>query len=323
MSFWGAIGGGIAGALFGQSSGSRKREMRRANRYTTQQMQLGNQMDLANQKDMFNYRMDYGRNRGLTDYELFMGPAAGAGGGTSGSGQTLGNAASQQAVSQAQLKQQNDNQIRQLGIQAATGLQQTKMQTDAQKEVAKIQAGVSERGQDIQKEVADNVLSLNTRELNDVKIPQAAAQLNLSRQQLKTEINKTATSSEKFQKEMKQLSMGPANLLVELTMRDKGISLADDSFMKLSEEQRQEILTELLAMASTLYVEASGFDTVTEKVKGKTDKAANSIADLIAQLIVNATGGSGIEATNAPPNVPKLGARFSQPGASGPNMNYR
>ena len=339
MSFWGSVGSAVApalgkalgggaaafglGSLFGPSKGSQKRALRDERNYHSAQsermLRLGNQLDLENQKEMFNYRIGYGRNFGLNTYEMLMGPAGGAGGGTTGSGQTLGNSMTQNEASmrQARVAQSENAKDRQASIV------QTAMQTQTQKDVAEIESGDKKRGQDLQKEIADNVLSLNTRELNEVKLPQAAAQLQLTRQQLQTEINKTATSSERFQKEMKQLSMGPANLLVELTMRDKGISLADDSFMKLSEEKRQEILTELLAMASTLYVEASGFDTVTDKVKGKTDKAANSIADLIADLIVRATGGSGIEATNAPPNVPNLGARFSQPGASGPNMNYR
>ena len=316
--------GGVASSLGGSGKTERRKNQLRAHKQTKRRtksaLRYGNKLDMQNQKEMFDYRIDQGLEYGMTPYEMFTGPAAGAGGGTSGSGATLGNAVSQTAP----MALQAENQARENQRDREANLIQTAMQTDAQRDVAETQAGTQTRGQDLQKEIADNVLSLNKRELEEVKIPQAAAQLGLTQQQLQTEINKTATSSEKFQTAMKQLSMGPGNLLVELTMRDKGISLSDDSFMRMSPEQREQILEELTAMASTLYVEASGFSTVTDAVKDKTTSAADTVADWITDLIVG--NGEGIQSTNAPPNPPKvetLGARFSEPGAYGPNMRVR
>ena len=269
------------------------------------QITLGNQQDLENQKTMYNFRLERMLSDGLTPYEAHGSPGAGAGGGTTGSGQTLGNAASKQNEIAAQNAQQRRSQM----MAHTTELLKTKMQTDAQRDVADITAGVQTRGQDIQKEIADNVLSLNQRELEDIKIPQAAEQLGLTKQQLQSEINKTATSSPKFQKEMKQLSMGPANLLVELTLRDMGISLADDSFMKLSESQRKEFLDKLTALASTMYVETSAAKALGS---GVANKVGDSIADWIASFFDT---GEGIETTNAPPNPAQgaPGARVSEP----------
>ena len=339
MGFWDTVGGSAAqslgagivgaglGAAFGGDNGPSKSDIKYAQERNmelgTYMAQLGNRLDVENQQTMYDYRLQAMEDRGLTSVEMFGSPASGSGGGTTGTGPTLGNAGISAQSAMQQQRQQAKMVASENQKDRMTQLATAAIQAGAQKDVAEIGAGVQTRGQDLQKQIADNVLSLNTRELNEVKIPQAAEQLQLTRQQLQTEINKTATSSERFQTAMKQLSMGPANLLVELTMRDKGISLSDDSFMKMSEEQRAQVLSELTAMASTLYVEARGFETVTDKVKQSAEGTADSIADMIADLVIKATGGKGIEATNAPPNMPSLGSRMSEPYQSGPNMRYR
>ena len=331
------VTGAVLGGALGKSDGAVKRRLRdqywrqidmgkRSYKRTRSAMKLGNKLDVKNQKEMFDYRIDQGLEYGMTPYEMFMGPAAGAGGGTSGSGQTLGNAASQQGQQAAAAQQELFAQREQMeydreskNADRMTALMQTKMQTKAQTDVAGIQAGQQKYGQDLQKEIADNVLSLNQRELEQVKIPQAAAAVNLTKQQLQTEINKTATSAKDFQLAMKQLSMGPANLLVELTLRDEGISLADDSFNKLSDTDRKRILDKLVSLSSSVYIETAG---VTSAVEEPIKTVGNWLTDLIVHF---ATGGKGIEPTNALPNDTQLGngPRFADPGAAGPNMNYR
>lgn len=312
-----ALGTGIAGAaganigmgLFGSDrSGdfdfgeTEMNALEYQNDFAKDNIRLGNELDLKNQKKMFDYRIKQGRRHGMTSYEMFMGPAAGGGGGTSGSGQTLGNAGTQAINSIRAAKVQSDIAERENQRDRATSLMQTAMQVSGQKDVANINAGTQTRGQDLQKEIADNVLSLNQRELEEVKIPQAAQALKLSKQQLQTEINKTATSEPKFQQAMKQLSMGPANLLVELTLRDEGISLADDSFQKLSDADRKRILDKLVSLSSSLYIETSG---ATSTVKKPLEYVGNNIVDWIANFITNSdimSGRGGIEPTNAPPN---------------------
>ena len=281
-----ALGGSLGGAAGNIILGSPEPDYSQAE--ILEQITLGNNLDIKNQKEMFDYRINQGVDAGMTPYEMYMGPAAGAGGGTTGSGQTLGNG----AISKNQAQIQAEMQQRSLVANNTTALAQTKMQTDAQRDVAEIQAGTQKRGQDLQKQIADNVLSLNKRELDEVKIPQAGAQVGLSKQQLLTEINKTATSTPQFQMAMKQLSMGPANLLVELTLRDRGISLGDDSFMKLSEAERADILKDLVAMASSTYIEFSGVQSATE---GAVEKTGNTVVDIITRLMTGS--GSGIQAT--------------------------
>lgn len=328
--------GALVGGVLGKSDGAIKRRAReqywrqvdlgkRSYKRTRNAMKLGNQLDMQNQKEMYDYRIQSGLDAGMTPYEMYVGSSAGgAGGGTTGSGATLGNAASQQGMQAAEAqnqlymqRQQQEYDRESRTADRMTQLMMTKMQTDTQKDVANINAGTQQRGQDIQKEIADNVLSLNQRELEDVKIPQAAAAVNLSKQQLQTEINKTATSSAKFQTAMKQLSMGPANLLVELTLRDEGISLNDDSFQKLSDKDRKRILDKLVALSSSVYIETSG---VTSAIEKPINTAGDWLVDLIVEFM---TKRKGIESTNAPANTPNLGNSMSEPIGYGPDMETR
>ena len=323
-----AVAAPVLGKVFGSSSGSKKREARKDRHFQEQMLDktqkntrenivLGNDMDLRNQQQMFDYRINQGVKAGMTPYEMYMGPAAGAGGGTSNTGATLGNAANQRGIAASQIAQENrrterliEQESNQRNADRVTEILKTSMQTEAQKDVAETQAGVTTRGQDLQKQIADNVLSLNQRELEEIKLPQAGAQLGLTKQQLQTEINKTATSSEKFQTLIKQLSMGPANLLVELTMRSHGISLSDDSFQKLTEAKRKQILQELLAMSSSLYTETAGATTA---IREPIEQVGDTVADWISSLITS--GNEGIQPTNAPNPVlgGAPGSRVSEP----------
>lgn len=334
QSTLGALGQGVGGAagaslgmgLLGSSSSgdfdfgeTEMNALEFQNDFAKDNIRLGNKLDLRNQKKMFDYRISQGKRHGMTPYEMFMGPAAGAGGGTSGSGQTLGNAGTQAINSIRAAKAQSDIAERENQRDRATSLMQTAMQSKAQTDVANINAGTQTRGQDIQKQIADDVLALNTRDLEDVKIPQAAQQLKLSKQQLLTEINKTATSAPEFQKALKQWSMGPANLLVELTLEDEGIKIGDGSFSRLSDADRKRILNKLTALASSLYVETAG---ATSAVTKPLQSVGDTLVDWITSLVVSSTG-PGIESTGASANIPKLGRKMSEPYRSGPDMNYR
>ena len=326
MSFLGAIGGAVGGALgnklFGQSSGSRRRDARRNQAAILQQMKVGNQLDLDNQKAMFNYRMQQGADMGLTPVELFGSPASGSGGGTSGSGATLGNSMNQQQMQASQLDQQFQQQMQTLGVQAATSLEQTKMQTDAQRDVAKIQSGDTRRGQDINQEIAQQTLALKREELQNT-VRQTTALIGKTAAETRKVINEVATSDAKFVTAMKQLSMGPANLLVELTLRHHGIALSDESFTKLPETKRQEILDQLLALSSTAYVEGQGG----KALGGGAVEGAKSIVQSIWTILQTAgKNASQIVEQFTPANLPPAlgkGGRMSEPPAYGPNMNYR
>ena len=320
-AFLPALGKGAAavglGKLFGPSQGSLKRERRQEQKYTTEQMVLGNELDLQNQKDMFDFRMGRARGAGLTNVEAFGSPAAGAGGGTTGSGQTLGNAASSQAIADRQIDKDHKLAWQKTVADNMTALQQTKMQTDAQKDVAETQVGATTRGQDIQKEIADRDFNLRRDQYLNVTLPEAAANIGKTKQETRKLINETATSDKKFVTAMKQLSMGPANLLVELTMRHHGIALNDNSFKALPKQDREAILGQILALSSKAYTEGKGAAALG---KGAVE-GGESILDSIMSIISNPVGThKGIEAA---PSLGRPQSSSSEPHATGPNMRYR
>lgn len=309
----------------GSDSDARK-AMYRSQRFAQENLKLGNRLDMANQKEMFDYRINQGVEAGMTPYEMYMGPAAGGGGGTSGSGQMLGNQASQSSMQAAQMSQQAALQKQQLGMTTATELAKTKMQTDAQKDVAKIQTGATERGQDIQKEIADNILNMDKQRFNQIQLPETAANLKIKKQELLKTTNQVATSDPAFQTAMKQLSMGPANLLVELTMRHHGIALNDKSFMALPSKQREAILQEILALSSSTYTEGKGAAALGGEV---VDGGENLLTTVWNIIKYGGTGmGTGIKASDAPPSLGtarKVVPSTNRPKNKGPYrpLNYR
>lgn len=265
--FFGQIAGPILGGVLGKNSGPSRGDVRkqqyRQQKFTMQQIQLGNQMDLANQKEMMRHRLETGFSHGLTAYEMFMGPTASAGGGTSGSGQVLGNAANSQGMQQRQL-----DQDRQLAWQSkladiSTELLKTKMQTETQKEVAGVSAGASRYAADTQAAIAEGRLQLDRDTYKFINLPAAAANLKKSEQEIAKLVNEVATSDKEFVVMMKQLSMGADNMLVEYFSRHHGINLSDpESFTRLPKDKREALLTAMIALKSSSATEARGLSSV-------------------------------------------------------------
>lgn len=215
---------------------------------------LGSERDMSLFKRQHKFKYRFGRRKGLTPVELL-----GNGGGMSGQPGTantsvLGNQQTQLIAQQQGFKQQ-----------AGLELAKTKMQTDAQRDIAEMQTGATTRGQDIQKQIADRIADMNNQRLQ-ADLKQAAKQLDISHQELLYKTNKVATSSKEFQLLLKQLSMGPANLLVELTMRHHGISLSDNKFQNMSAQQRKRIIDEIVALSANSYVELSGVGEMGSKI---------------------------------------------------------
>lgn len=310
----GAFGTGIVNNILGGGSGPSGMSTE-DKQFQLDMVRLGNQEDLRNQKLAYDHRITRMKEYGLTPVEMFGSPASGAGGGTSGTGQTLGNMASQQAMQKQELRQQARLQQNQLTQTLGTELLKTKMQTDAQKDVAATQAGVTTRGQDINQAIAQQTLKLD-REKLELEVTKATAQIGLTKAQTQKTLNEVATSDKKFVTAMKQLSMGPANLLVELTMRDYGISLSDDSFNKLSSDQRQAILTKLTALASTVYVEGQGSAALGQQTSEKGLETVQIIMQTLEDVIKGTaravTGNLGIQ-----PAVPVMGNRPGSPVPAG------
>ena len=280
MSFWSTLGtsfakgiGGAAAGYAGQATLGRiaqgpgeSRGQARKNYHTDMKAQqvwteknalLGKQMDVEAQQEMFDFRLDRAREAGLTNVEAFGSPAAGGGGGTGAATMTLGNGAVSSGAQMRQAAVQQKIAADEKQKDRMTALAQTAMQTEAQTDVAKIQEGVQTRGQDLERWIAEQKLSLD-RDQYHLNVRNVSQTIKESDQRIEKLIHETATSDPKFVTAMKQLSMGPANLLVELTMRHHGIKLSDDSFTDMSPKQREAILAELLALSSKWYTEAQG-----------------------------------------------------------------
>jgi len=273
------LGAGAASAglnkLFGSKGESRSKarnnwqqDMGLQHEWDVKKARLGRDIDVGAQQEMFDFRLNRAKEAGLTNVEAFGSPAAGGGGGTGAGTTTLGNSASTTGAQlrQAQMQQKIASEERQKD--RMTSLAQTAMQTSSQQKVAETQVNAQTRGQDISAATAaaqqaidqaykQGSLAINRDTLNN-NIRQTSANIKKSQQETAKLVNEVATSDKKFVEAMKQLSMGPANLLVELTMRHHKIALNDKSFMALDKDQREAILGQILALSSVAYVEGQG-----------------------------------------------------------------
>ena len=319
-----AFGGTIGGNIFG--GGSEAGLTTEDKEWQADMVRLGNKLDLRNQNVAYDHRLTRMKEYGLTPVEMFGSPGSAPGGGTTGSGATLGNAAQRQGELAAQQRQEMRLQMRQSIAANMTELQKTKMQTDAQKEIAGMHTGVTERGQDLDYNIAQQTLNLN-REKLQLEVKKAASQIGLTKAQTQKTLNEVVTSSAKFQTAMKQLSMGPANLLVEFTLRDAGLSLSDDSFSKMPPAQRKEFLDKLLALSSTTYIEANGVKTLGANTVGSPGKVEQTLFSYVYNVLTGGNAsfnpfsglGNGGPANNNGPTGPYA----SEPIQYGPNMEYR
>ena len=250
-------GSAIAGAL-GLDSDPAKVDYEKQWKYTKKGINLGNQWDIANQKEMFDYRISQGLEAGMTPYEMYMGPAAGAGGGTTSSGQTLGNAGNQAALTNAQLKQQADQKDR----DRYTALAQTAMQTSAQKDVANIQAGATTGAATITAEtnerIAEVVNNLRERELEEVAIKRVANETGVAEAQVKKLLNEAKFTPE-FKREITKMTMGVSNSVNLMLQKRFGVDVTSEKEMqKLSDKQMRNVLHVFMAADSNLYTEIAG-----------------------------------------------------------------
>ena len=277
-----SAGGAILGGMFGKSDGAVRRQARRdRNRGMTDAvnlMKIGNEMDMSNQKAMFDHRINAGLVAGMTPYEMFVGSSAGgAGGGTTGSGSTLGNQAGQLSAQSAQLAQERDLMQQENNANRITDLTKATIDAKAKVDVAKIGAGATtgaaETGAQAtrdaaeihaevaraQNQVRQGELDLKTREYEEIMVPAAAAKLNLTEQQVKHEANKVATSTPEFLRAMKILTMSAENLLATVLVNGQPVDVTDPkNLAKLSVADRAKLVTTLVGVTSRSYREATG-----------------------------------------------------------------
>ena len=252
------IGGAIIGGAMLGSSVLGGKNQRSATRE-------GYGLDLQGQKEIFDFKTQRGIENGLTPYEVFAGPGGNASGGTSNMGQTMGNQAAQQTAN-------INNAILQMGLK--------KMDNDTAKEVAGIQAAANKEvagiQSDTQKLIAANKLSLDRDTYNNITIPESAAKLKISAEELKIKLNNVATSKPEFVKFMKMLTMGVDNTLSAFIQNVDGYNLTDpESVAKIPIEKREEILSMMLAIQSGTLKNVEGFLKIGSDVMENLPKLPN------------------------------------------------
>ena len=259
---------------------------------TLKQVRLGNKLDMANQKEMFDYRIEQGLEHGMTAYEMFMGPAAGAGGGTTGSGNTLGNSQTQRdalALQNKQARQENarnrQTQLLQTAMQAEASIKSSEiaansqlvsslgssaMSANASKYSADQSAAASQYGADtaattqmkvarINEQIAHKNYSLKSTELYQVTIPMAAAELKIKDYQAEKAFNEITTSSPKYQKALKLMTMSTDNSINYMLQSRFGVDVTSKKEMQsLSTKEFKNVLAVFIAAGSSINRELQG-----------------------------------------------------------------
>lgn len=294
-AFGGAVGGAAGSYLGNMITGDQSSEAAQVPQGVNGKwVRKANRLDRIHQKKSEMQMWRRAQQRGLTAQEYYGSGAAGGVSSPTGNAQVLGNNITQNET----LAKQQQFEAEQNQLDRMTKLSQSAMQAEAQKDVALTNLKGTTRGQDVQKEIADNIFGLNKQKL-EAELKQAAVQLKISKQELLYKINTVATSEPKFLTAMKQLSMGPANLLTELTMRHHGISLSNKSFENMSVSKRERILEEIVALGSVGYIEFSGAGSA----------VSDSLNDAVAIIrsIFNAIGLTFRQGIKAPKTQPNLG----------------
>ena len=219
--FFQDIASTFAGAILGDEGASR-----------------GAARELRDQKHYHNFLYNKATAAGLTPYEFYNTGSAGTVGGASGQAQVMGNNWSKvgEGIRSAMLQR---------------GLKQ--MDNDTARDVAQIHAdaskNVAETQTQTQKLIAENRLKLDRDTFLYVTLPESAAKLKLNEADLKLRLNQVATSTPRFMKFMKMLTMGVDNTLSAFLQNMNGYNLTDpESVKKIPEKDRSKILSMLLAI---------------------------------------------------------------------------
>ena len=281
--------------MFHRQKAHQQEMMRQGQENAIAQLVRGNQEDMYNQRAMYMFRINQGLQAGMTPYEMYMGPAAGAGGGTTGSGSTLGNAANQRTTAAMQLQADLANkaadrqamlrqtQMQVAGQQAASRNQLigtlgsaalstganifgSKTAAEATKDAAETSAGASRYQADIQKQIAENRLQLDQKTFDQVTVPGAAAQIGKTEQETRKLINEIATTEPEFVVQMKKWSMGVDNMMVEYFMKEYDINImgSQKEYLKIPKKKRADFLAAVMAYQSHIAKETKGISGIVQ-----------------------------------------------------------
>ena len=279
----GSLGGAAANAVLGYGEPDYADEA-----------QTGANIDMRTFKRQHKFKYKFGRRKGLNAFEL-LGDGSGMGGApsTAATG-VLGNQAGAAALQREQLNQQ-------IGLELA----KTKMQTDAQRDVAEIGAGASRYGTDVKAQIDQQKVDLASREFQEIALKESAKNLRLKEEQIQKAIHEVVTSEPKFVLRKILLNMGTENSIQTLVLNRRKVDITDPkSVQNLSQDEYNALYTALLGAQSHVQKEVHGvkdlMDHLMSYIKSDYDRRGRS-------------GSSG---------GPK-GPTSSEPFQYGPNMNYR
>lgn len=261
-----------------------------------------NRYALAKESELY----DRARDRGLTPQEYYGSSAPGVSG-PSGAASVLGNSRTQRDIQRqqsitaaGQAAADRQNRLDTTNIQARTQIETAKIQAGTQTRGQDITEGVQQRGQDITEKIGMGNLHLNTEKYLKIQIPQAAANLKKTTQEVNKIINEVATSTPKFLKMIKIMTMGSDNSYGLAIQNMLGIDISNVKQMQsLPVDTRRKLLAGLLSGSSNAAKEFAGFS-------GNIDQWLDTIAMGISKSIdaVSDTFKPGIEPAN-----PTLGRR--------------
>ena len=246
----GGLGSGLATKALSPSTPDPERQIR-----------LGYQLEGDAHKTRRAGDFDFAESKGLTPQE-FYGSGAAGGSPTGGSAQVLGNSASQQKLQERDriydaTQKSMDRAVQMRGQDAQ--LQSTQIAANASQANASTSAEASKYSANIQKAIADGRLSLDRDSFNQISLPAAAANLEMTEQQTRKLIEETATATPKFQRSQKLLSMGVDNTIQTALLQRFGVDITSKSEVAaLSDDQFQNILAVLLASGSHAQREGAG-----------------------------------------------------------------
>ena len=222
--------------------------------------------DIETYKRIRNSNFRFQTKKGLNAYEALMGPQGGGETGPTASGQVLGNA----QTAEMQQDRADARAAFQAGLDRQMQLQQTKMQTDAQIQAAQIGAdaqlgvGMLNRASNIDR------MNLDRDVYNNVTLPQAAENLNLTKEQVKKAINEVVTSSPKFVKQKILLQMGVENSIQTLVLNRHKLDITDRASVEaLSDNEYDQLYTALLSAQSSVPKTFHGWKDLAVWLTGK------------------------------------------------------
>jgi hypothetical protein len=216
------------------------------------------------QRDQYDWQM--AKDRGLTPQE-FYGSSASGGSSTSGSGAVLGNASTNANIAD-KISRQEDRKIQERAQD--TQLAAAKISADASIKSSEISAGANRYSSDksyssstystnINKAIADQNFSLQSKSFKQVTLPAAAANLKKTEQETQVIINNVVTSTDKFKRSQLLLSMGVDNSVNTMLQKRFGVDITSQKQMQnLSEDQFRNVLAVFMAAGSHVNRELQG-----------------------------------------------------------------